>query len=106
MNEHQDDHLKKVEKTMSVIDNLPKAAPKPFFYGRLKARMNAQKSRFLGIEMAMNLRVSAVVVVLLLVINCFIAFTYEGEATSSDDDYSAILSDYNMESYTIYDVNE
>ncbi len=106
MKSNQEELQKELEKTLSIIDNLPKAEPKPFFFGRLKHRMNATKDNHIIFEWALNLRVSAVIVVLLLVINCFIAFNYEGQATSPIDDYGAILSDYSLESIGLYEINE
>ena len=67
------DTERKVEETLALLDSIPKVEANPFFYTRLKARMDSQRKISKSFTELIHIRLVIAVVGLLLLI---IANTY------------------------------
>jgi hypothetical protein len=62
------DTEKKVDETLALLDSIPKNKANPFFYTRLKARMESQSETKRGIKELVHVRLLILVIGLLLLI--------------------------------------
>ena len=105
---------KEVDKVMSSFDEVSPVRPKPFFYSRLKARMD-NRSEVQTAPTAYSLsrvRVMAVVTALLLLVNVVTITRYLGGSTEGtagaavSDAGEVFIEAYYPETPTIYTIDE
>ena len=110
MKKDQNDIKDRIEKTLSAFDDVKKASPKPFFYSRLKARMENRESsnQMVAVLRPSMIRVMAAVVAFLLVINAFTVMQFMGSsevASASGDEISqAFIEEYYPVTPTVYNL--
>lgn len=97
---------RKVEDTLSSIDNLETATPKPYFYGRLMNRLHEANKGQRSPDWTNKMRVAVVMVVLMLIVNLYVAFNYDGQTPQAQDEFGAFLTEYSMETGDIYETND
>jgi len=89
-----------VAKTLSSFEGISKAEPKPFFYTRLKAKMESQD------KTVVSLKWSMAAIALLLVINAFSVWNFWSESVSTEDSIEVLASEYNMIETDLYSTLE
>lgn len=102
-----DQHLKKkIEETMQSLDGIEKASPRPFFFTRLEARMQREKSRW---EIISSFVAKPVIVFssicLIIVINAAVIFSSTSSTNSTDQQNNelATADEYNLVSAPMYE---
>ena len=90
---------KQVDQTLNVFDELDDLEPNPFFYTRLRSRIESQADRQkpgMEIFMPVQLRVPfiAVIVILNLVTGVFFFSNYQGQVSSDGQEVDTIAKEY------------
>lgn len=102
-----DQHLKrKIEETMQSLDGIEKAAPRPFFFTRLEARMQNDKSIWEIISsFAAKPAIVFASICLIVVINAAVILSSSTFAGSSDQQNTeqATADEYNSVSAPMYE---
>ena len=109
VNEHID---REVEKTLSSLDNISQASPKPYFYTRLHTRIEATYGRpeHSFISSSLWIRVVLSVVVFLILVNAYTVSTVQKPDASlklpSVDELQAFIGDYYPQTPTVYNLDD
>jgi uncharacterized membrane protein YdfJ with MMPL/SSD domain len=94
---------KKIEKTMRSFDAIQKASPAPFFFTRLEARMQNQKSIWEQISSFVAKPIVAFACIcLVIMINAAVIFS-SSNSTASLNNELATADEYNLVSSTFYE---
>lgn len=98
---------KKIEETMRSFDAIQKASPAPFFFTRLEARMQNQKSIWEQISSFVAKPIVAFACVcLVIMINAAVIFSSSNSSnsTASQNNELATADEYNLVSSTFYEL--
>ncbi len=106
MKSNQEDIDKKIERTLSSLDHMERASVNPFFYTRLKAKMEAEKRGFRALFTIPQFSMAVASVFLLLCLNFYVVISYEYDASTQADEVSTFISDYQINVGDIYELNE
>ncbi|MDN5215315.1 hypothetical protein QQ020_24765 [Fulvivirgaceae bacterium BMA12] len=106
MKSNQEDIDKKIERTLSSFDHIERASVNPFFYTRLKAKMETEKRGFWSLFTIPQFSMAVASVFLLLCLNFYVVINYEYNANSQADEVSTFISDYQINVGDIYELNE
>ena len=90
---------KQVDQTLNVFDELGDLKPNPFFYTRLRSRIELQADRQksgMEIFLPVQLRVPfiALIVILNLVMGVFFFTNYQGQVSSDGQEVDTIAKEY------------
>lgn len=97
---------KKIDETMQSLDSIGKASPRPFFFTRLEARMQKEKSRW---EIISSFVAKPAIVFssicLIIVINVAVIFSSSTLTNSTDQQNNelATADEYNLLSSPMYE---
>jgi uncharacterized membrane protein YdfJ with MMPL/SSD domain len=97
---------KKIEETMRSFEGIQKASPAPFFFTRLEARMQNQKSIWEQVSSFVAKPVIAFACICLIVlINAAVIFSSPNSKNSIDEQSNEIATadEYNLVSSTFYE---
>lgn len=97
---------KKMEETMHSFDGIQKASPAPFFFTRLEARMQNQKSIWEQISSFVAKPIVAFACIcLVIMINAAVIFSSSNSSnsTASQNNELATADEYNLVSSTFYE---
>ena len=106
MKSNQEDIDKKIAKTLSSLDDVERAKANPFFYTRLKAKMEEEKRGFWALFTIPQFSMAVASVFLLLCLNFYLMINYELNASTQTDEVSTFISDYQINVGDIYELNE
>jgi len=102
-----DQHLnKKIDKAMQSLNGIEKASPRHFFFTRLEARMQKQKSRWEVLSSFLAKPVVAIACIcLIIMINATVILSSTNLNTSSDQQNNelATADEYNSVSAPLYE---
>ena len=87
---------KKIEQTLKVLDELPRAEPKPFFYTRLQARMQGQAEETVRWRMRPAFIWSGLVVIILLNIGMVVTYSTKGGYSKNEQSAGAFAEEYGL----------
>ncbi|HSV12355.1 MAG TPA: hypothetical protein VLI68_16370 [Hanamia sp.] len=99
----------KVEETMRSLDGIEKASPRPFFFTRLEARMQNQKSLWEEISsFVAKPMVALACICLIVMINAAVIFSSTNSSNSTNsvsqqNNELATADEYNLVSSTFYE---
>jgi len=100
----------KIDKTMSSFDDIEKASPRPFFFTRLEARMENQKSIWEVISSFVTKpMVAFACICLVVIINAAVIFSSSASSDSTTNSFSqqnnelATADEYNLVSSNFYE---
>ena len=102
----EEDIEKKVADTLSSLDNVERARVNPFFFARMKAKMQAEKGGFGSLFVSPQFSMAVASVILLLCLNFYIMISYEVDNSTQPDEVSAFIDGYQIEIGTVYELNE
>ena len=97
---------KKIEKILSSFEGIEKASPNPFFFTRLEARMQNQKSIWEQISSFVAKPIIAFACIcLLIMINAAVIFSSSNasNSTASQNNELATADEYNLVSSAFYE---
>ena len=97
---------RKIEEAMSSLDGIQKASPAPFFFTRLEAGMQNQKSIWEQFSSFVSRPVVAFACIcLVIMINAVVIFSSANSPKKADDQTSEIATtdEYNLVSSTFYE---
>jgi uncharacterized membrane protein YdfJ with MMPL/SSD domain len=97
---------KKIEETMRSFDGIQKASPTPFFFTRLEARLQNQKSIWEQVSSFVAKPIIAIACIcLIIMINAAVIFSSSNSKNSVDEQSSEIATadEYNLVSSTFYE---
>lgn len=97
---------KKIEEIMQSLDGIEKATPAPFFFSRLEARMQKEKSVWESISSFVAKPVYAFACIcLVILVNASVILFTAGSKNSTDTQNSevATVDEYNSVSSTFYE---
>jgi len=97
---------KKIDEAMQSLDGIGKAPPSPFFFTRLEARMQREKSGWEKISSFVAKPVVAFACIcLVIMINAWVIFSSKNSQTSTEQQSSefATTDEYNLVSSTFYE---
>lgn len=97
---------KKIEETMQSLDGIEKATPAPFFFSRLEARMQREKSIWESISSFVAKPVYAFACIcLVILINASVILFTAGSKYSTDQQNNEVATadEYNLVSSTFYE---
>lgn len=106
MKSNKKDIDKKVADTLSSLDDVERAEVSPFFYTRLKARMQKEEKGFWSLFINPQFSMAVAGVFLLFCLNFYMMINYEGTNGIKEDEVSAFISDYQIDADYIYELNE
>ena len=106
MGSNKEDIDKKVADTLSSLDNMERARATPFFYTRLKARMQMEERGFWSLFANTGFSMAVAGVFLLLCINSYVMLNYDVGTGNQQDEVSAFINDYQIDTGNIYELNE
>ena len=95
-----------VEKTLSSLDGMQRAAANPYLFTRIKARLEKEEKSFWGRALTFLSRPSVAVpaIVLTILINTAIFFEFKSEKVQiPQDEEQAFAREYNLSDNTIYE---
>ena len=101
---------KKIEEVLNILDGIQRAEPQPFFYTRLKARMEAAH---FSIWDTVSNRVSSLIskpliavagVFLVLVLNLFAIYSHTMSTNNNDQSDVVTTEEYSVVSNPFYDI--
>lgn len=102
-----DQHLnKKIDEAMQSLDDVEKASPRPFFFTRLEARMQREKSRWETISSFLSKPAVAIACIcLIIIINAAVILSSGNLNTSTDQQNNelATADEYNSVSAPLYE---
>lgn len=102
-----DQHLKdKIDEVMQSLDGIGKASPQPFFFTRLEARMQKEKSRWEVISSFVAKPIVAFACIcLIIMINAAVIFSSANSKNVTDQQNSeqATADEYNSVSAPLYE---
>ena len=102
-----DQHLdKKIDEAMQSLDGIEKASPRPFFFTRLEARMQREKSRWEVISSFVAKPIVAFACIcLIIMINADVIFSSANSKNVTDQQNSeqATADEYNSVSAPLYE---
>lgn len=102
-----DQHLnKKIDKAMQSLNGIEKASPRPFFFTRLEARMQKQKSRWEVLSSFLAKPVVAIACIcLIIMINAAVIFSSSNlkSSTEQQNNELATADEYNSVSAPLYE---
>ena len=109
VNEHIE---KEVARTLTAFDDIQKASPRPFFYARLNARLQATyyvpENSF--ISSSLWIRVVISVVVFLIIVNAYTVSTVKKPDSSlalpATNELQSFIGDYYPQTPTVYTVDQ
>jgi hypothetical protein len=86
----------RVAETLNVLDGIAPASPRPYFYSRLRARMERGTADKAGAAWPApaHLRWVLAGVILLILLNTFTALRYMGGLTQDPDIAAELISEY------------
>jgi hypothetical protein len=94
---------REVQRTLDLLTATPHVRPRPFFYTRLKARMQAPPPPAVGVARLLHHRVALTVlgVVMLIALNAFslLHFVSQGTATQQARAIVSFAQEYNISTY-------
>jgi len=97
---------KKIDEVMQSLNRVEKASPSPFFFTRLEARMEREKSSWEKISSFVAKPVVAFACIcLVIMINAWVIFSSRNSQNSTDQQTSelATTDEYNLVSSTFYE---
>ena len=97
---------KKIEEVMRSLDDIKKASPSPFFFTRLEARMERDKSVWETISSFVAKPIIAFACIcLIIMINAAVIFSSENseKSASAQNNEIATVDEYNQVSSTFYE---
>lgn len=97
---------KKIDEVMQSLNRVEKASPSPFFFTRLEARMEREKSSWEKISSFVAKPVVAFACIcLVIMINAWVIFSSHNSQNSTDQQASelATTDEYNLVSSTFYE---
>lgn len=97
---------KKIDEVMQSLNGVEKASPSPFFFTRLEARMEREKSSWEKISSFVAKPVVAFACIcLVIMINAWVIFSSRNSQNSTDQQTSelATTDEYNLVSSTFYE---
>ena len=106
MKSNKEDIDKKVVDTLSSLDDVERAEVSPFFYTRLKARMQKEEKGFWSLFINPQFSMAVAGVFLLFCLNFYMMINYEGTNGIQEDEVSTLISDYQIDADYIYELNE
>ena len=100
---------KKVEETLSALEGLKSAQPKPFLYTRVMSRLEGEAiqpgiwQKLLALP-----KVGLTALILLIVLNVFVVQSINPNemTTASNEEVDSFISEYNLDYEDIYEINE
>ena len=95
-----------IEKTLSSLDGIQRAAASPYLFTRIKARLENEEKSFWGRALTFLSRPSVAVpaIVLTILINTAIFFEFKSENVQiPQDEEQAFAREYNLGDNTIYE---
>jgi hypothetical protein len=102
-----DEHLnKKIDEAMQSLHGIEKASPRPFFFTRLEAHMQKQKSHWEALSSFLTKPVVAIACIcLVIIINAAVILSSTNLNTSSDQQNNelATADEYNSVSAPLYE---
>ncbi len=102
-----DQHLnKKIDEAMQSLDGIEKASPRPFFFTRLEARMQREKSRWETISSFLSKPVVAIACICLIIMINAAVILSSGNLNNSTDQQNnelATADEYNSVSAPLYE---
>ncbi|MGN6534033.1 MAG: hypothetical protein ACTHK0_19995 [Ginsengibacter sp.] len=104
----EDKFNQKIEETMRSVDGIEKASPRPFFFTRLEARMQNQKSIWEEISsFVAKPLVAFACICLVIMINATVIFSSSNSSNStnsvSQQNELATADEYNLVSSNFYE---
>lgn len=86
---------KHIEETLSALDEVKKAEPRPFFYTRLQARMEKEERKTLTISWSMVTPIVGLAIMILL--NVVTLQNLNGDYQAGQDELDVFASAYGLE---------
>lgn len=101
----------RIKETLSSLDHLKKASPGPFFYARLKARMEQveEESDRAFLLVPVYQRIAVAVLIILVIANIFTALQFLGNGDNSTQPATveeAFMEQYYPSSTTVYNIEQ
>lgn len=106
MKSNKEDIDKKVADALSSLDDVERAEVSPFFYTRLKARMQKEEKGFWSLFINPQFSMAVAGVFLLFCLNFYMMINYKSTNGIKEDEVSAFISDYQIDADYIYELNE
>jgi len=106
--EQRIDINKRVEDTMNSLDGIQRATPKPYFYTRLRAKMNNEANNWSGIAGLIRRPAYAFTMIAVVVsLNAWLIFKNNNSTTAANTtnfqvNTSDVPEEYNMAVTTLY----
>jgi hypothetical protein len=97
---------RKIDKAMQSLDGIEKASPRPFFFTRLEARMQKQKSRWEALSSFLTKPAIAIACIcLIIIINAAVILSSATLNSSTDQQNNelATADEYNSVSTPLYE---
>ena len=97
---------RKINEAMRSLDGIEKASPRPFFFTRLEARLQRQKSRWEVVSSFLSKPVVAIACIcLIIMINAIVIFssTNLNGSTDQQNNELATADEYNSISAPLYE---
>lgn len=97
---------RKIEKVMESLDGIEKASPKPFFFTRLEARMQKEKSKWETLSSFVGRPLVAFACIcLIIIINAAVIFSTTHVKATADQSNNelATADEYNSVSAPLYE---
>jgi len=97
---------KRINEVMRSLDGIEKASPRPFFFTRLEARLQRQKSRWEVVSSFLSKPVVAIACIcLIIMINAMVIFSSTNLKSSTDQQNNelATADEYNSISAPLYE---
>lgn len=107
-----DKHIEnKIEDTLSSIDNVKRVSPRPFFYSRLKARLEREREGITNTEVFISPVLQPVLLTLLFLVFAVNIYTFgrmldipAEDATVSNEE--ALIEEYYPSTPTLFDITK
>ena len=98
---------KRINEAMRSLDGIEKASPRPFFFTRLEARLQRQKSRWEVVSSFLSKPVVAIACIcLIIMINAMVIFSsgnFKKNSTDQQNNELATADEYNSISAPLYE---
>ncbi len=96
----------KIEEVLNILDGIKKAEPKPFFYTRVRARLEAAHFTFWDRISALISRpgIAFAGISLVLILNLFAIYSHTMSVSNNDQTDVASTEEYSVVTNSFYDI--
>jgi len=97
-----------VEKTMRMLDRIERAKTDPYFFSRLKAKINSREEETFSPGLFPRPSIGIAVLMLLVILNIVTVFHYGNEFantnTDSQEEIEVLVGEYELEAPIVYEL--